>query len=283
VSQNDTLTLAALQIKPAPNPTDTVYQIKQLLNTIQETNESIDCAVLPEYAFGTFREWATSKKESNELSKQIQEAISALAKEHQVTIIAGSIPYLTSKNQWRNRSYLFSSTGQNLGYYDKHHPFRAEKLLGLEAGRKTPLFHLQHHRVGILICSDLWFHDIVAELASKADFLAVPTMTTVLDPDHIHYGQWAWQSLVGVRAKEYTIPIVSADQASREYAPGVFTCGGSCIADPAYRFREAEGPSTQALKVASTRSSNAVISEISLKAIQDYVTYRNDVGLRNKK
>jgi predicted amidohydrolase len=282
MSQNDTLTLAALQINPAPNPTDTFLQTKQLLDTLQSQIDSIDCVVLPEYAFGTFREWATSKKESDEMTNQIQESLSSLAKEYQVPLIGGSIPIQTEKNQWRNRSYAFSPTGKNLGTYDKHHPFRAERLLGLEPGTETPIFRFRNLRMATLICSDLWFHDLVSQVATKVDFLAVPTMTTVLDSDHIRYGQWTWQSLVAVRAKEYTIPIVSADQASREYAPGVFTCGGTCIADPSYRFREVEGPSTQALKVASTRSTTVVTSIISLKAIQKYTAYRREVGLRSE-
>ncbi|MFW9830741.1 MAG: hypothetical protein ACFFD8_03105, partial [Candidatus Thorarchaeota archaeon] len=113
------------------------------------------------------------------------------------------------------------------------------------------------------------------------DFLAVPAMTTVLDANLIQYGQWAWQSLVGVRAKEYVIPIVSADQAFREYAPNVFTCGGSCIADPSYRFVNNESPFSQALKRTPDEKPYFVSSQISLRSVREYATYRREVGLRN--
>ena len=274
------MTLVALQIVPAPNPTDTFLQIKESLNQIQSQDETPDCVVLPEYAFGTFREWAATKQESDQLTKRIHDSISHLAQECKIPIVAGTVPYQTEKHKWRNRSYLFSSNGEILGSYDKQHPFRAEKRLGLEAGTQTPTFKIRNFRVGILICSDLWFHDLVAQITSEVDFLAVPTMTTVLDSEQIQYGQWAWQSLIAVRAKEYTIPIVSADQASREYAPGVFTCGGSCIADPSYRFRNNEGPASQALKIASTNAAAVVVSRISLRSIREYKAYRQDVGLR---
>jgi predicted amidohydrolase len=274
------VTLAALQIEPAPNPIDTFLQIKESLNQIQSQNETPDCVVLPEYAFGTFREWAATKQESDQLTKRIHDSISHLAQEYKIPIVAGTVPYQTEKHKWRNRSYLFSSNGEILGSYDKRHPFRAEKRLGLEAGTQTPTFKIRNLRVAILICSDLWFHDLVSQIASKVDYLAVPTMTTVLDSEQIQYGQWAWQSLIAVRAKEYTIPIVSADQASREYAPGVFTCGGSCIADPSYRFRNNEGPSSQALKIALTNTAAVVVSQISLQSIREYKAYRQDVGLR---
>jgi len=279
VSKENSVTLAALQIEPAPNPTDTFLQIKESLNQIQSQNETPDCVVLPEYAFGTFREWAATKHESDQLTKRIHASISHLTQEYKIPMIAGTIPSQTEKHKWRNRSYLFSSRGKILGSYDKRHPFRAEKHLGLEAGTQTPTFKIRDFRVAILICSDLWFHDLVSQVASKVDFLAIPTMTTVLDSEQIQYGQWAWQSLIAVRAKEYTIPIVSADQASREYAPGVFTCGGSCIADPSYRFRNNEGPSSQALKIAPTNTAAVVVSRISLESIREYKTYRQEVGL----
>ena len=280
MSKNNSLTLAALQIEPAPNPTDTFLQIKESLNQIQSQNVTPDCIVLPEYAFGTFREWAATKQESDQFTKRIHHSISHLAQEYKIPIVAGTIPFQTEKNKWRNRSYMFSSNGEILGSYDKWHPFRAEKRLGLEAGTQTPTFNIRNFRLAILICSDLWFHDLVSQIAAEVDFLAVPTMTTVLDSEKIQYGQWAWQSLIAVRAKEYTLPIVSADQASREYAPGVFTCGGSCIADPSYRFQNNEGPTSQALKIAPTISTAVVVSQISLKSIHEYKAYRQDVGLR---
>jgi predicted amidohydrolase len=190
------------------------------------------------------------------------------------------MPHHTKQNQWRNRSLIFSEEGKLLGFYDKHHPFRAEKKLGIELGTERPIFRIKNFRMAVLICSDLWYHDLVAHIAPEIDFLAVPTMTTVLDDQYIKYGQWAWQSLVAVRSKEYTIPIVSADQASREYYPSVYTCGGSCIANPSYRFSNEEGPNTQALKIASDEKSQYLISTISLKAIREYARYRREVGLR---
>jgi predicted amidohydrolase len=203
-----------------------------------------------------------------------------LAKRYAVPIVAGSLPYQTEQNQWRNRCFVFSETGQIVGFYDKHHPFRAEKRLGLEPGTQLPTFKVKKHRVGVLICSDLWYHNLLTQILHEIDYLAVPTMTTVLERQHIKYGQWAWQSLISVRSKEYTIPIVSADQASREYFPGVFTCGGSCIADPSYRFSNEESPHTQALKIAADKKSQYVMSSISLQAIKEYQSYRREVGLR---
>jgi predicted amidohydrolase len=242
--------------------------------------DSPDCVVLPEYAFGTFREWISTKQDSDQITAQIQSSISKLAQQYKVAVVAGSVPHKTDTKQWRNRSFVFSSAGEILGSYDKQHPFRVEKRLGLEPGTGLPTFKIDNLQMGVLICSDLWFHDLPSLLTPKADFLAVPTMTTVLDSQQIKYGQWAWRSLVLVRSKEYTIPIVSTDQASREYAPGVFTCGGSCISDPSFRFSNIEGPNTQALRITPHEKASCITSEISLKAVKEYTAYRREVGLR---
>jgi predicted amidohydrolase len=280
VSHKERITLVALQIEPQPKPDDTILQIRRLIKECLSHQQNLDCVALPEYAFGTFREWVTTKHASDQIITKIQNAIKELAKEYRVPFVAGSVPYQTEEGHWRNRSFLVSAAGEVLGSYDKQHPFRAEKKLGLEPGKQTPIFQLGHLKVAVLICSDLWYHDILGQVVPLVDFIAVPTMTTVLDEKHIQYGQWAWQSLVAVRAKEYTIPIVSADQASWEYTSGVFTCGASCIADPSYRFTDNEGPSTQALRMPPDEKAHGIWSNISLKAIKDYAAYRREVGLR---
>lgn len=280
MSPQEHLKLAALQIEPSSHLSEIFLQISKLIKQAKTEQNSFDCVVLPEYTFGTLREWPVIKSGSDSRIEQIHNAVGEIAKQNKVAIVAGSVPYQTKKKQWRNRSFILSASGDILGAYDKQHPFRAEKLLGLEPGTQTPIFYLGSLRVGVLICSDLWYHQLVAEVASKVDFLAVPTMTTVLDSEHIHYGHWAWQSLVGVRAKEYTIPIISADQAFQEYAPGVFTCGGSCIADPSHRFTNNDQPESQALRTTLDRNASFVTSSISLNAIREYTRYRRNVGLR---
>ena len=280
MSSNETLTLVALQIEASTNLSDTLLQIQALLDQAITVNETIDCVVLPEYAFGTFREWATAKQHSDHLTASIQTAIGQVAQQNRVAIVAGSMPYETERKTWRNRSFIFSKSGQLIGSYDKQHPFRVEKQLGLEPGTQCPTFKLNGLNMAVLICSDLWYHDLLTQITPTIDFLVVPTMTTVLNSQHIRYGQWAWQSLVGVRSKEYTIPIVSADQASREYAPGIFTCGGSCVADPSYRFSNDESPNTQALRIPQHVKSTYIMSTINLQAVKEYTAYRKDVGLR---
>jgi predicted amidohydrolase len=278
MSSKEQFTLAALQLAPAVETKSTVTVIESLIASIAATTKP-NCIVLPEYAFGTLRDWNDPKHDADRELKRIQTALGALCRRQKVNMVAGSVPTQTPEKRWRNRSHLFAADGSIVGSYDKQHPFRSEKLVGLEPGDRTPTFEVSGLRLAILICSDLWFPDIIRHVAPKVDFVAVPTMTTVLNKDHTSYGRWTWHTLVEIRAKENVVPIVSADQLTREYLPGVYTCGASCVADPSYRFTADEGPHSQALRVATQDKPTAVITTISKEAIRAYREYRRDIGL----
>jgi predicted amidohydrolase len=278
MSSKEQFTLAAFQLAPAGTVKSTVAEIESLMSSVL-SGAKPDCIVLPEYAFGTLRDWQETKRDADTQRVQMQTAIGRLCRRYGVTMIAGSMPTQTPEKRWRNRSYLFAADGSVVGSYDKHHPFRTERFMGLEPGEQTPTFEVSELRLAILICSDLWFPELVRQVARKVDIVAVPTMTTVLDRVHTVYGRWTWHTLVETRAKENVVPIVSADQVTRECLPGVYTCGASCIADPSYRFTADEGPYSQALRVASQDQATAVVSTVAKEAISAYREYRRDVGL----
>jgi predicted amidohydrolase len=278
MSSKKQLTLAAVQLAPAATVKATIAAIESLMSSIRSTARP-DCVVLPEYAFGTLRDWQEAKLNANKQRAQMQTAIGGLCRRYHTTIVAGTVPTQTPENHWRNRSYLFAVDGSVVGSYDKQHPFRSERFMGLEPGEQTPTFCVAGLRLAILICSDLWFPELIRQVAQKVDFVAVPTMTTVLDEVQTSYGRWTWQALVETRAKENVVPIVSADQAIRECLPGVYTCGATCVADPSYRFTADEGPHSQALRVAGKEQATAVVSTISKETVSAYREYRRDVGL----
>ncbi|MFW9830740.1 MAG: carbon-nitrogen hydrolase family protein, partial [Candidatus Thorarchaeota archaeon] len=166
MSHQDKLNLAALQITPTSNLSDTLLQITTLIERAQRDLIGLDCIVLPEYTFGTFREWTVMKTDSDKLVQQILQAMSKIACQYKIHIVAGTLPFQTKKKHWRNRSFLISASGDIMGAYDKQHPFRAEKIVDLEPGTQTPIFQLGPFQMAILICSDLWFHNLVAKIAS---------------------------------------------------------------------------------------------------------------------
>jgi predicted amidohydrolase len=278
MSSKEQFTLAAFQLAPAATVKSTVAAIESLMSSVAFPAKP-DCIVLPEYAFGTLRDWQEAKQDADKQRAQMQTAIGRLCRHYRVTMVAGSVPTQMSEKRWRNRSYLFATDGSVAGTYDKQHPFRSERFMGLEPGEQTPTFDVSGLRLAILICSDLWFPELIHHIAQKVDFVAVPTMTTVLNKVHTSYGRWTWHALVEIRAKENVVPIVSADQATRECLPGVYTCAASCVADPSYRFTADEGPHSQALRVASQEQATAVVSTVSKEAISAYREYRREVGL----
>lgn len=278
MSSKEQFTLAAFQLAPAATLKSTITTIESLISSIASQAKP-DCIVLPEYAFGTLRDWQDPKQDAHKQLAQMQTAIGGLCRRHKVTIVAGSVPTQTPEKRWRNRSYLFAADGSMAGSYDKQHPFRSERFMGLEPGNQTPTFEVSGLRLAVLICSDLWFPDVIRQVAPKVDFVAVPTMTTVLSKEHTSYGRWTWHTLVEIRAKENVVPIVSADQLTREYLPGVYTCGASCVADPSYRFTADEGPYSQALRVATQERVTVVVSTISKETVRAYREYRRDIVL----
>lgn len=281
MTSKDSFTLAALQLIPSSQLSDTITTIDKLIKPLVSQESKPDCIVLPEYCFGSVQEWKLAGAKGKDYYLQVWKAVSRLCQKHRIDMVAGSMPYKTHEGMWRNRSFLISSTGKVVGEYDKQRPFRMEKKLGLEPGNRTLIFELDKLRLAILICADLWSARIVQQVAREADFIAVPTMTTVLDEQYIGYGRWAWQSLVAVRSKEFTLPIISADQAIHSPVPGTFTCGASCIADPSHRFSTGEDPSTQALKVTKPKSHTVLVSTISKKKLEEYRSYRREVGLQD--
>jgi predicted amidohydrolase len=278
VSSKDQFTLAAFQLAPAATLKSTLTTIELLTSSVTSQTKP-DCIVLPEYAFGALRDWTNPNQDAKKALAQIQRAIGTLCRRHRVAMVAGSVPTQTPEKRWRNRSYLFAADGSMAGTYDKQHPFRSERFMGLEPGNETPTFEVSKLHLAVLICSDLWFPDLIHQVVPKVDFVAVPTMTTVLNKNQTYYGRWTWHTLVEIRAKENVVPIVSADQLTREYLPGVYTCGASCIADPSYRFTADEGPYSQALRVVTQESATAVVSTISKEAIRAYREYRRGIGL----
>ncbi len=276
----ENLTLTALQFSPTFQLKEAFSLLQKLVKSVASQSNKPDCIVLPEYAFGTYQEWIESNRDTLDQFHQICDQISELCQRFQVAIVAGSVPYKGPEGTWLNRSHLFSKSGDLIGTYDKQHPFRTEKRLGIGVGTHTPIFQLGKFSMAILICSDLWYPAILQEISSKIDFVAVPTMTTVLDSTHTTYGRWAWHSLVAVRAKENTLPIVSADQTAGEFRQGIYTCGASCIADPSHRFSNDESPHRQALKITNSNMTGGISSTISMKAVQEYRKYRQEVGLR---
>jgi predicted amidohydrolase len=104
-----------------------------------------------------------------------------LAQKYQIYIQPGSIPYPIHSNQYVNRAYFFGPQAQ-YGFQDKLQLIEYEKESNLfQAGKEQTLFETALGTIGIAICYDSEFPEIVRRLTrAGANLILVPSYTCTL-------------------------------------------------------------------------------------------------------
>ncbi len=151
-------------------------------------NEQIDFVCLPEmfncpYDTSRFLQYAERDKGVT------WQALSSLAKKYAFYIIGGSIPEL-SHGKCYNTTYIFDREGKQIGKYRKMHLFDIDIKNGqkfmesdtLLAGNKITVVDTEFGKIGIAICYDIRFSELIRLIAlSGAEMIFIPAafnMTT---------------------------------------------------------------------------------------------------------
>jgi deaminated glutathione amidase len=167
----------------------------------------------------------------------------AMAREHAVWLLAGSIAVRQENGQLRNRSLLISPQGKVKARYDKLHLFDVALAGGesyresrcVEPGTEAVLASLPWGRAGLSICYDLRFAYLYRQLAQAgADFLTVPAAFTHTT------GQAHWEVLLRARAIETGCWVIAPGQCGTRHW-GRATWGHSMVVDPWGRIEAALG------------------------------------------
>lgn len=152
-----------------------------------------------------------------------------------IDIAVGSMPVVSGRGKWANRSFYFRGRGGDPVTYDKIHMFDVELATGeswresaaYDPGREvvtvedTPL-----GRLGLTICYDLRFPALFGELGNRrCDVIAVPAAFT--KPT----GAAHWHIMLRARAIEASAFIVAAAQVGT-HEDGRATYGHSLVVDP---------------------------------------------------
>ena len=151
-----------------------------------------------------------------------QRRIGALAREHGVNIVAGSVSVLRGEHIF-NTAYVFDRGGVCIAQYDKTHLF----TYGNEDKYYTPggtlcIFSLDGVKCGLVTCYDIRFPEFVRTLAlSGIEVLFVPAQR----PDVRRYH---WETLLAARAIENQIFIAACNSCASDTHGG----GSSRILDP---------------------------------------------------
>lgn len=111
---------------------------------------------------------------------QITAFCSDLAREQGVYLVPGSI-YEEAGNSIYNTAPVFDPQGELIANYRKMYPWRPhEKTV---SGNRTVTFEIQGVcKVGLCICYDIWFPELLRDLVWKgAEIILVPTLTGTQD------------------------------------------------------------------------------------------------------
>lgn len=103
-----------------------------------------------------------------------------LAREHEIYLIPGSL-YEKEGTAIYNTAPIFTPRGKMVARYRKMYPWRPHEKTS--PGSETVVFDVAGvGRVGVCICYDLWFPEVIRDLVFKgAEVIMVPTLTGTQD------------------------------------------------------------------------------------------------------
>lgn len=198
--------------------------LKRVINLIEDgfkRYKTIDVICLPELFYSN----PTKENRSyigEELDSEFFNELSECAKKHNVNIIAGSYP-LIKGDKLLNTCLCINRDGELIGDYSKTHLFDAfttKESETVDAGDEIGIFEFDFGKVGIAICYELRFNELLKTLALKdVDVIFAPS--AFYSPRHDQ-----WDILVQSAALHNLIYVVAINQ----YNDLFF--GRSCIADP---------------------------------------------------
>lgn len=245
--------LSAVQMTSGPDPLVNLEKVDQLLAQLPKASQHL--AVLPEGVAVFAGPDGLNLQLAEALgSGPLQNAYAALAKQHQLHLLVGTLPTQTSDpSRFAASSLLYSPNGELLADYQKIHLFDAlvndSSKQYLESattmpGQKLTLAQLAQLKLGMLICYDMRFPGLAQALAARGmNVMAVPSAFTTVT------GEAHWHTLLRARAIETQSFVVAPAQVGT-HPNGRQTYGHSLIIDPWGRIlAEADGSSEMVLSV----------------------------------
>jgi deaminated glutathione amidase len=162
----------------------------------------------------------------------IQQEMAAMAREHGVWLIGGTMPLVSDDAaKVLNTTLVFDPQGQRAGRYDKVHLFgfckgeeSYDEARTIVPGTRVGSFEAPFGRVGLSVCYDLRFPELYRAMGECA-LMVVPAAFTHTT------GQAHWEVLLRARAIENQCYVLAAAQGG-VHASGRRTWGHSMLVDP---------------------------------------------------
>ncbi len=225
---------AAVQMTSLADVGKNLATARRLLTEARERGACL--AVLPEnFSFMGRNEAERRQIVERDGDGPVQEAISALARELRMWIVAGTQPIaVAADSRPANACVVYDDAGKRAARYDKIHLFDVDLPGGREGyresanaapGAKAVLVDTPAGRLGLTVCYDLRFPELFRQLVSEgAEIFSVPSAFT--SPT----GRAHWETLLRARAIENLCFVVAAAQ-SGIHDSNRETYGDSLIAD----------------------------------------------------
>ncbi len=227
----DPLTIALVQMNATDNRDENLDKACRLVS--QAIAQKAEFILLPEmFNFRPIQ--GTSIREPETINGTSITTLQAQAKEHGVSILAGSIAEsIIDSDKVYNSSVLINRKGEIQCVYRKIHLFDADLDAAsvreshvYEAGERPELASVQGFNCGLSICFDLRFPTLYQYYAQKkADCILVPS--SFMSPT----GKAHWEVLLRARAIETQSYVLAPNQVGVG-AFGVDTYGHSMVVDP---------------------------------------------------
>jgi nitrilase len=231
--------IAAIQMVSTPSVDTNIAAARRLVGGAATAGAKL--VALPEY----FCFMGRSDRDKLAIAERagagpIQDALAAIAREHGVWLIGGTLPLrvedggaTSSVDRVMNADLVFSPRGELAARYDKMHLFaydngreRYDEGRTLRAGRTPVAFDADGWRVGLSVCYDLRFPELYRALGKPpCDLLSVPSAFTFTT------GLAHWEVLLRARAIENQCYVIAAAQGGT-HENGRRTFGHSLIVDP---------------------------------------------------
>ena len=225
---------AAVQMASGPNVVANLNEVRRLVELAVKAGARL--VVLPEnFALMPMSEEQRMEAAENFGEGPIQSFVSALAADHGVWIVAGTIGlFAPGRKKVRAAALLYDDNGDCVARYDKIHLFdvvlengeRYAESNVFDAGVETVVADTPFGKLGLAICYDLRFPELFRKMLDQgAELFAVPSAFTATT------GRAHWEILVRARALENLAYLIAADQGGY-HVSGRDTHGDTMIVGP---------------------------------------------------
>jgi predicted amidohydrolase len=223
--------VAAIQMNSTPNIRDNLAQARHLLDEALKHDPNI--VAFPENMTLLTNDSALIKSSAENLHGPVVSTLREWAAEHDIWLLAGSLPIKAPGGKIYNSSIFFSPEGEIHARYDKIHLFDVDvegdqKYLeskNVKAGTQVVSTETPWGTLGLSICYDIRFPELYRKLASQgAHCMFIPAAFTAVT------GAAHWDILTRARAVENQCYVVAPGQTGSPH-PGRECYGHTRIVD----------------------------------------------------